>query len=638
MNLFKTWTSFFFALILMACGGGSNSSQNNNPPPAPVLTTITASVTEINIPLGGTEVLTVSADYSNGTREDITNTVLYKAREDDHVDINREDDGIHIRGLALGEDSITFEYQELTTNLPVNVSEAVVVELHFWNNLRSQSIMLAKGGERDVWIEATLTNGQNKRVTDQIEWSTNSTLTDINELEKSPEVFYKDTTVARIYANDIGHAQVTAIYQGQEATLDIEISKAKALDTYSYALHHNSALNDKGDYSVHWSSRGIEYPTHNYFNFDQAQGVETTHQFPENELGEFSYSKILELNNSGQQMLIWPNKDGLQSRFSDDGITWTETIEIESVDRNFNRTHCRCEFSLFENGDALAVWGYIRQYYFSIYSHETKEWSRSAIIPDVRFENAAGGVILRKNTLGQAVMLWSSWLGNDWKISTILFDINEQETGYWSNNQLQHTSNFYSSLDIAMNDNGAIALVISGTFQTDLSTVLYTPETNWQAPVLHNVPEEDGTTDNAGIAINNQNEIALIWNDGKVKTTLYKPTDGWTETEIIGNSGIATPNFVTPRYIQGQWFFAWVLEGHGGNATSMVYRGYNDWEETNFLDVIGHRGAVYDFRMHTNNQGKAVVTWTEQFTYFDDGGSNGVLYDIYIYDFDINPE
>src|ERR1700691_6418386 len=55
------------ALVVASCSHGSNSPATPAPPPAPFLTSIALSPLTVSLPAGGTQQLTVTGTYSNGT-------------------------------------------------------------------------------------------------------------------------------------------------------------------------------------------------------------------------------------------------------------------------------------------------------------------------------------------------------------------------------------------------------------------------------------------------------------------------------------------------------------------------------------------------------------------------------------------
>lgn len=179
------------------------------------VTQMSISPATVSLAKGTQKPLSVSANFSDGSKSTITDSVTWSSS---HEGVATVDSKGLVKGIAKGESTVTatFAGKQATSN--VTVTDAIITALTL-TTMPESPVTIAKGGEVDVTVTATLSDSSTQDVTAQ------STITS------------QDTSVAtiiedgKIFAKGVGSTQVTALLNGKTAPpIDITVTNATVTD------------------------------------------------------------------------------------------------------------------------------------------------------------------------------------------------------------------------------------------------------------------------------------------------------------------------------------------------------------------------------------------------------------------------
>jgi hypothetical protein len=147
------------------------------------------------LPKGAISILTVSAEFTDGTVLDITHDVAWRSSDLGVAEVVSS----RVRGVALGNARVGASYLGMSTVVEIAVSSAEVVGLALYPPVATAPA----GGYAELTARATYSDGSIEDVTDQVTWSS---------LDPETVEFYEDDV-------DIGHAY--GMRPGQETVVTV---------------------------------------------------------------------------------------------------------------------------------------------------------------------------------------------------------------------------------------------------------------------------------------------------------------------------------------------------------------------------------------------------------------------------------
>lgn len=168
-----------------------------------IVTKLEATPNPISVAKGLSQLLTVTAIYSDGTTKDVTSEASYQIADSSIANVN----GNSVKGLAEGNTNLTITYQGQTVTVPVTVTQPVITGLQVVPN----PVSIAKGQSQELQVTANYSDGSSRDVTGEAGYQVaDGTIADVNS--------GKITGLAK------GSTQVTISYQGQEVQVPIAVT------------------------------------------------------------------------------------------------------------------------------------------------------------------------------------------------------------------------------------------------------------------------------------------------------------------------------------------------------------------------------------------------------------------------------
>ncbi|NHN32258.1 Ig-like domain-containing protein [Paenibacillus agricola] len=152
------------------------------------------------------EQLTLTATYSNGNTEEITERAEWSSSDENIAYVYKG----KISANAVGEALIIAKYGEREVSIIVDVDMPRRIELS------KETVSLQKGGTEQVTVIATYSDGTTEVVTDKATWSTDNGTT-------------ADVIKGKITGYATGQATITATYGAKLATLKVDVDSTLKL-------------------------------------------------------------------------------------------------------------------------------------------------------------------------------------------------------------------------------------------------------------------------------------------------------------------------------------------------------------------------------------------------------------------------
>lgn len=171
---------------------------------APVVESITVDPLSVTLPAGRTQQLTVTANMSDGTSQDVTGTATYQTS--DAAKATASASGI-IAGIAQGSVTITVAYQGQTATVPVTIQAPIVESLA----VSPSSVTVPAGRTQQLTVTANLSDGSTQDVTNTATYQSNNT---------SKATI---TSSGLLTGKAQGSATITVSYQGKTAAVPVTV-------------------------------------------------------------------------------------------------------------------------------------------------------------------------------------------------------------------------------------------------------------------------------------------------------------------------------------------------------------------------------------------------------------------------------
>lgn len=155
--------------------------------------------------------LTASDEYGN--EQDVSNNATWKSSSSRVADVKK---GL-ITAYSSGKTNITAEYGDQ------KVTIAVEVDVIDYMEISASSLSLKSGDTVNLTLEATLSDGSTRDVTNMAQWKTNS---------------YKvaDVSKGKVKATGYGKAKITAKYGSKSVNVPVDVDTLKYLQTDEVSL------------------------------------------------------------------------------------------------------------------------------------------------------------------------------------------------------------------------------------------------------------------------------------------------------------------------------------------------------------------------------------------------------------------
>jgi len=176
----------------------------------PALVSITVSPNQATLPLGESEQLTATGNFSDGSVQNLTQSATWTSSGSAVASVSAA--GIAVAN-AIGTVSITASYASMTSAASLTVSPPALVAL----NIVPASLSISMGTSRQLHAVASLSDGTSPDVTGNVAWS--SSQSGIATVTQQGTV----TGVGK------GASQVSAAYQGVTATATVAVGPAALL-------------------------------------------------------------------------------------------------------------------------------------------------------------------------------------------------------------------------------------------------------------------------------------------------------------------------------------------------------------------------------------------------------------------------
>ena len=150
------------AQVTVSYGGVNSTVSVNVSGPAITLQSLAVSPTNVNVKAGLTQQLAVTATYSDGSKQDVTNQVVYQSDQPTIASVSTS--GL-ITGVAVGSTTISVTFGGKAASVPVTVTaaEATVQSV----TVTPSNVSVTAGLTQQLTVTATYSDGTTKDVTAQ---------------------------------------------------------------------------------------------------------------------------------------------------------------------------------------------------------------------------------------------------------------------------------------------------------------------------------------------------------------------------------------------------------------------------------------------------------------------------------------
>lgn len=133
----------------------------------PILVSISASPSEFSIANGHSESVVVTAEYSDGSTEDATNSVTWTFEPEEIATI---ENGL-ITAVAVGITTATATLEQQNTNINISVTDPILTDI----SLSPETIVLSIGSTETILVNGLYSDGSTEDVSAQATWQSNDT-------------------------------------------------------------------------------------------------------------------------------------------------------------------------------------------------------------------------------------------------------------------------------------------------------------------------------------------------------------------------------------------------------------------------------------------------------------------------------
>ncbi len=185
----------------------------------PALLQIAVASTQLSLPVGESELLTATASFSDGSKQNLTDSVTWSVSPPKVASINAQGD---LKALAQGVAQVSATYQGLAGSTSITVGQAGLLQIA----VSATQPSLPVGESELLTATGSFSDGSSQNLTDSVTWSV------------SPSKVASINAQGDLKALTQGAAQVSAAYQGIAGSTSITVGQPALLQI---ALSPNSS-------------------------------------------------------------------------------------------------------------------------------------------------------------------------------------------------------------------------------------------------------------------------------------------------------------------------------------------------------------------------------------------------------------
>jgi hypothetical protein len=163
-----------------------------------------------SLPVGGSELLTATGSFSDGSTQNLTKSVTWAVSPSKVASINAQGE---LKALAQGVAQVSATYQGLAGSVSITVGQAVLLQIA----VASAQPSLPIGESEFLTATGTFSDGSSQNLTDSVAWSV------------SPSKVASINAQGDLKALTQGAAEVSAAYQGITGSTSIAVGQAALL-------------------------------------------------------------------------------------------------------------------------------------------------------------------------------------------------------------------------------------------------------------------------------------------------------------------------------------------------------------------------------------------------------------------------
>lgn len=233
----------------------------------------------IDLALGESEKIKILGVYSNGDQRDISSLITWTDADSEFITFDKAYP-YEIQSKSIGSDSLTFSYQEITSQLPIQISEPTLESIQ----VSVDKSIVPFGQSATLTVMGTYSNSIVRDITDEVEYSLVGSSSSVATLQ---QVNGQNVNIIQATSTDttaVSTAEVSIKKQGKEfGRASITISNAKVhelLITWKKPVPGGSTFTDvdldSSNMETPWASLGEEicFKVGGYFENDLTTSVD----------------------------------------------------------------------------------------------------------------------------------------------------------------------------------------------------------------------------------------------------------------------------------------------------------------------------------------------------------------------------
>jgi hypothetical protein len=173
----------------------------------PLLTNISVSPNQSSLPLGESESFIATGSFSDGTTQNLTSSVTWKASPSTVATINIQG---NLTGLTQGTAQVTATYEGISGNTSIAIGSAVLLRIA----ISASQSSLPLGESEPLAATGSFSDGTTQNLTQSVAW------------QVSPATVAKVNSQGSLTTLSQGPAQVSAAYQGITGNTSITVGPA----------------------------------------------------------------------------------------------------------------------------------------------------------------------------------------------------------------------------------------------------------------------------------------------------------------------------------------------------------------------------------------------------------------------------
>ena len=222
-SLLARSTALGAALVLMlgltACGGGGGGGGSTTPPPTVTLSSIAMSPASATLAVAGTQQLTVTGNYSDGSTKNLTSSASYTSSATGIATVSASGD---VTATAPGSATITASDGGYTATTMITVDAAAPTLSSI--AVAPPSVTLAIGATQPLTVTGTYTDQSTKNLTSSSAYQSSAT-----------SIATVTSPGAVVTAVAAGSATITVTNSGKTATVAVTVSPPPTLTSITLA-------------------------------------------------------------------------------------------------------------------------------------------------------------------------------------------------------------------------------------------------------------------------------------------------------------------------------------------------------------------------------------------------------------------